>query len=252
MPTLVPEPSKSADTVLSVRGLSSGYGRIGILHKVDFEVRRGEIVAVIGPNGAGKTTMLSSISGLVGDVTAGSVTLMGTDVTRHKPRSIVRKGLLHIVEGHRVFGNLTVEDNLSLAGFGIDKTARQEAADRAWEAFPEIAEKRHEKAGRLSGGQQQMLVIAQGLVRRPDVLMLDEPSAGLSPLLVDRVLEVADELRRQGMGIVIVEQSVEKVLAVSDRAYVLSQGRISFEGPVSELASGEVLHRAYLGETHDN
>lgn len=246
MPTSAPDPTTERP-LLAVSGLSAGYGKLGVLTGVDFDVHRGEIVALVGANGAGKTTLLSCAAGLLRDVTAGTVSLNGQDVTRKKPRAIVKRGLLYVPEGHRVFPALSVEDNLHLAGYGIDRAARTASIAEAWEVFPEIAAKRQEKAGRLSGGQQQMLVIAQGLVRRPDVLMLDEPSAGLAPVLVDRILDVAGSLRDRGVGVVIVEQLVDKVLAVSDHAYVLTQGRVTFSGAASELASGDVLQRAYLG-----
>jgi len=189
--TSAPEP------LLSVGALESGYGKIRVLHGVDFAVSPGEVVALLGPNGAGKTTMLRALSGLL-PVNAGQVRFDGRDMTNATPREAARAGLVHVIEGHRVFTQISVTDNLLLAGYDLPRGERAMRIEEALSFFPEIAEKRHERGGALSGGQQQMLTVAQGLVRRPRLLMLDEPSAGLSPVLVDRVLNVIGQLRKQG------------------------------------------------------
>lgn len=232
--------------LLAVEGLSAGYGKIGVLHGVGLLVAAGEIVALLGPNGAGKTTLLKALSGLLpwtgGEVRFGGESLRGAD-----PRACARRGLVHVVEGHRVFTQVTVADNLALAGYDLPRLERGRRIAEALEKFPEIAAKRGERGGALSGGQQQMLAVAQGLVRRPRLLMLDEPSAGLSPVLVDRVFSVLSELRAGGTAVLLVEQLVEKALAVADRAYALAQGRIVLEAPASEPGLAGRLEHAYLG-----
>jgi branched-chain amino acid transport system ATP-binding protein len=240
----VPEP------LLSVKRLESGYGKIRVLHGVDLQVSAGEVVALLGPNGAGKTTLLRALSGLL-PVNAGEVRFDGKDFTHITPREAARAGLVHVIEGHRVFTQISVIDNLLLAGYDLPRTERTARTEEALSFFPEIAEKRHERGGALSGGQQQMLTVAQGLVRRPRLLMLDEPSAGLSPVLVDRVLDVIDKLRQQGTAVLLVEQLLEKALASADRVYAVVQGHIALEAPTSEDDLVHRLERAYFGhESH--
>ncbi len=221
MLTSAPEP------LLSVGALESGYGKIRVLHGVDFAVSPGEVVALLGPNGAGKTTMLRALSGLL-PVNAGQVRFDGRDMTNATPREAARAGLVQ-------------------AGYDLARGERAARIEEALSFFPEIAEKRHERGGALSGGQQQMLTVAQGLVRRPRLLMLDEPSAGLSPVLVDRVLNVIGQLRKQGTAVLLVEQLLEKALAAADRVYALVQGHIVLEAPTSEANLPQRLERAYFG-----
>jgi len=171
-------PTSAADPLLDIAGLSAGYGKIGVLHGVDLRVGRAEIVALLGPNGAGKTTLLRAVSGLL-PTTAGTVTFGGRNMRDAGPRATLRAGLAHVIEGHRVFTQLSVIDNLLLAAYDLPRGERRARVDEALGLFPEIAAKRHDRGGALSGGQQQMLAVAQGLVRRPRLLMLDEPSAGL-------------------------------------------------------------------------
>ena len=239
MPISAPEP------LLQVSGLSAGYGKIIVLEGVDLTIGAGEIVALLGPNGAGKTTLLKAVSGLL--PRTGKVQFGGRDISTASPRETVDAGLVHVVEGHRVFTSLTVFDNLLLAGYGLERTARAAQVDEALSFFPEIAAKRADKAGSLSGGQQQMLAVAQGLVRRPRLLMLDEPSAGLSPVLVDRVLSAAARLRDAGTAILLVEQLIEKALALADRVYALARGSIVLEAATSEADLPARLERAYFG-----
>jgi branched-chain amino acid transport system ATP-binding protein len=238
--TSVPEP------LLSVAALESGYGKIRVLHGIDFSMSSGEVVALLGPNGAGKSTMLRALSGLL-PATAGEVRFDGKDITNATPRETARAGLVHVIEGHRVFTQISVNDNLLLAGYDLPRGERAARVDEALSFFPEIAEKRNERGGALSGGQQQMLTVAQGLVRRPRLLMLDEPSAGLSPVLVDRVLNVIAQLRRQGTAVLLVEQLLEKALATADRVYALVQGQIVLEAPTSESNLPHRLEQAYFG-----
>ena len=240
MPISVREP------LLAIRGLRAGYGKIGVLHGVDLTIAPGEVVALLGPNGAGKTTLLRAASGLL-PWGAGEIRFAGSDLRGVGVRGTARLGLVHVIEGHRVFTQLSVIDNLLLAGYELPRAERMARAEEALSFFPEIAAKRHDRGGALSGGQQQMLAVAQGLVRRPRLLMLDEPSAGLSPILVDRVLGVARQLRESGTAILLVEQMIEKALALADRVYALARGRIVLEAPTTEPDLPRRLEEAYFG-----
>jgi branched-chain amino acid transport system ATP-binding protein len=231
---------------LHVVGLSAGYGKISVLNGVDLSVGAGEIVALLGPNGAGKSTLLKAISGLL--PRAGRIRFAGQDIGGAGPRDTVRAGLVHVVEGHRVFTTLTVFDNLLLAGYGMPRLELAVRVEEALAFFPEIAAKRTDRAVTLSGGQQQMLAVAQGLVRRPRLLMLDEPSAGLSPVLVDRVLAAMATLRENGTAVLLVEQLIEKALALADRVYALARGSIVLEARTSEADLPTRLEHAYFGQ----
>lgn len=239
-------PISAAESLIEVTDLTSGYGKIGVLHGVNLAIGKGEVVALLGPNGAGKTTLLRTISGLL-PASEGTIRLDGRDVGGSDARAMVRAGVAHVIEGHRVFTQLSVTDNLLLAGYYVPRGERAVRIEEALAYFPEIAEKRHEKGAALSGGQQQMLAVAQGLVQRPRLLMLDEPSAGLSPILVDRVLNVLGRLAKAGTAVLLVEQLIEKALATANRVYALAQGRIVFEAPTSEPNIATQLERAYLG-----
>ena len=241
MPTSVVEP------LLAVSRLESGYGKIRVLYGIDLQVSAGEVVALLGPNGAGKTTLLRALSGLL-PVGAGNVRFSGRDMTNVTPREAARAGLVHVIEGHRMFTHISVTDNLLLAGYDLPRGERAARVEEALAFFPEIADKRRERGGALSGGQQQMLTVAQGLIRRPRLLMLDEPSAGLSPVLVDRVLDVISRLRGQGTAVLLVEQLLEKALAVADRVYALVHGHIVLEAATGEANLRQQIERAYLGQ----
>ena len=238
-------PISAADPLLEIKGLSAGYGKIGVLSGIDLTVGAGEIVALLGPNGAGKSTLLKAISGLL--PRTGSIRFGGQDISRAHPRDAVNAGLVHVVEGHRVFTQLSVGDNLMLAGYGMSGAERAQRVEEALSYFPEIAAKRHDRAVTLSGGQQQMLAVAQGLVRRPRLLMLDEPSAGLSPVLVDRVLTTASQLREAGTAVLLVEQLIDKALKLADRVYALARGTIVLEASTTEADLHNRLERAYFG-----
>ncbi len=240
MPTSAPEP------LLEVTGLTAGYGKIVVLRDVALTIAAGESVALLGPNGAGKTTLLRAVSGLL--PRSGLVRFGGRDMAGAGPRETVRAGLVHVVEGHRVFTQLSVFDNLLLAGYGLSRAQLARQVDEALAFFPEIAAKRNDRAVTLSGGQQQMLAVAQGLVRRPRLLMLDEPSAGLSPVLVDRVLAAMGRLRAAGTAILLVEQLIEKALAASDRVYALARGSIVLEARTDEADLPNRLEHAYFGQ----
>jgi branched-chain amino acid transport system ATP-binding protein len=237
-------PISAADPLLRITGLSAGYGKIGVLRGIDLTVGAGEIVALLGPNGAGKSTLLKAISGLL--PRSGSIRFAGADMSTAGPRDAVNAGLVHVVEGHRVFTQLSVTDNLMLAGYGMPAAERVARVEEALRFFPEIAEKRADRAVTLSGGQQQMLAVAQGLVRRPRLLMLDEPSAGLSPVLVDRVLTAAAQLREAGTAVLLVEQLIEKALKLADRVYAMARGSIVLEASTSEADLPNRLERAYF------
>jgi branched-chain amino acid transport system ATP-binding protein len=240
-------PISGDEPLLDITGLSSGYGKIGVLHGVKLSVGAGEVVALLGPNGAGKTTLLRAVSGLL--PWSGSVRFAGRDLAGTSPRDTVKAGLTHVVEGHRVFTQLDVFDNLLLAAYDLPRGERAARIEEALGLFPEIAAKRHERAAWLSGGQQQMLAVAQGLVRRPRMLMLDEPSAGLSPVLVDRVLEVVRRLREGGTAVLLVEQLIEKALALADRVYALARGSIVLEADTGEADLPRRLEQAYMATT---
>ncbi|WP_210207083.1 ABC transporter ATP-binding protein [Methylobacterium currus] len=244
MPISAHDPENSP--LLQVQGLEAGYGKIRVLHGVDLVVKAGEVVTLLGPNGAGKSTLLRALSGLL-PVQAGTVRLGGALLSGAGPRTAVRAGLSHVIEGHRVFTAQTVRENLLLAAYDLPRGEREARIAEALSHFPEIAAKSHDKGASLSGGQQQMLAVAQGLVQRPRLLMLDEPSAGLSPVLVDRVLEVVTRLRRQGTAVLLVEQLVEKARAVSDRVYALAQGQIVLAAEAGAPDLPERLERAYFG-----
>jgi branched-chain amino acid transport system ATP-binding protein len=223
----------------------SGYGRKRILFGIDIEVSRGEVVCVIGPNGAGKTTLLLS---LMGGAThhEGRITFDGRDTAGLMPEQMVRAGLALCPEGRRIFQHLTVEENLLAALLPGRSRPRKEALSEAYELFPVLHQKRNEPAGRMSGGQQQMLAVARALVPRPDVLMLDEPSLGLAPKVVASIFERLLQLQSGGLTLVLVDQNVELALDVSDYAYVMQSGRMAMEGPAARLHKDPGLIEAFL------
>ena len=235
-----------AEPLLEVSGLSAGYGKVGVLHGVDLRVDTGEIVALLGPNGAGKSTLLRAISGLL--PATGTLRFAGRSISGQSPRDAVAAGLVHVIEGHRVFTGLSVHDNLLLAGYALPKAERLRRVEEALGTFPEISAKRAERGGALSGGQQQMLAVAQGLVQQPRLMMLDEPSAGLSPVLVDRVLAVLDRLRQGGTAVLLVEQLTVKAAALADRVCGLARGRIVLDVAADTPDVHARLERAYMGQ----
>jgi len=237
-------PILAADPLLDITDLSTGYGKIGVIRGIDLKIGAGEVVALLGPNGAGKTTLLRAVSGLL--PWSGSVRFAGRDLAGASPRDTVKAGIAHVIEGHRVFTQLTVSDNLLLAAYDLPRGERAARVEDALGLFPEIAAKRYERAAALSGGQQQILAVAQGLIRRPRLLMLDEPSAGLSPVLVDRVLVVVRRLREAGTAVLLVEQLIEKALALADRVYALARGSIVLEARTGEADLPHRLEQAYL------
>ena len=233
--------------LLEIEDLHVAYGKAEVVHGVSLIVGEGEFVTLIGRNGAGKSTTLHAISGLIAK-RRGRIRFAGQDVTGATPRDIVRAGLVQVLEGHRVFHPLTVEDNLLIGTYARTPRGDRSRLEAMYTLFPELAERRHQFASRLSGGQQQILAVAQGIIAEPRLLILDEPSGGLAPLVIDRILDVATALARDGVAILLVEQFVEKALAHADRCYLMATGRIVHEGPAKELAGSDILHSAYLGD----
>jgi len=236
-----------ADFALEVKDLRAGYEGVPVLHGISFEVREGEIVAIIGANGAGKTTTLRTIAGLLRP-TGGTVKFYGEDVTGLHAHVMVKKGLTYVPEGRRVFAKLSVKENLELGAFKEDN--REVVEQRlAWvyELFPILEERIDQKAETMSGGEQQMLAIARGLMSAPKVILLDEPSLGLQPSLVERVLQTVTEIRRHGVTVLMVEQRVLEALEIADRGYVIQSGRVVLSGSSQELLDSEEVRRAYLG-----
>jgi len=232
--------------MLSVEGLRSRYGRIEVLHGLDLEVTSGEIVTVIGANGAGKTTMLRCLSGLQ-PASAGTVMFRGGDISRVAAHRRVSLGLAQTPEGRQIFTNLTVEENLRLGAFLFSDDRVEKDMSDAFAMFPVLKEKRNLPAGGLSGGQQQMLAITRALMGRPTCLLLDEPSMGLAPILVDQILDVVKSLRDLDVTTLLVEQNAFAALSIADRAYVMETGRISMSGPAAELITDPRVREAYLG-----
>ncbi|HXE40799.1 MAG TPA: ATP-binding cassette domain-containing protein [Azonexus sp.] len=234
------------DVLLSVSGLESGYGRIKALKGIDFEVKRGETVALVGSNGAGKTTFLRTLSG-VQPMSAGRIRFDGEDISGLRADLRMRRGICQSPEGRQVFGPLSIEDNLRLGGYTQPKGQVEEDLEKVFSMFPILKEKRNLPAGTLSGGQQQMLAIGRALMGRPKLLLLDEPSMGLAPLLVQEVFNVVKTLKAQGMTIILAEQNAFAALALADRGYVLETGKITLTGSGQELIRNEQVRAAYLG-----
>ena len=231
--------------MLSVRNVSAGYGAFQALFEVSLEVKAGESVAVIGPNGAGKTTLLRAISKLV-DITAGEVAMEGKSLREVPAHEVIAHGISQVPENRRLFPRLTVEENLKMGAF----VARENFAsnlERAFELFPRLKERRKQMAGTLSGGEQQMCAIGRALMSEPKLLLLDEPSAGLAPVVVQSIFELVKKLCTQGYTVLIVEQNIRQVLKVVDRAYLLETGRIKSSGKSAELLASDEIRKAYLG-----
>jgi len=231
--------------MLRVRNMRTGYGSLEVIHGVSFHVERGEIVVLIGANGAGKTSLLKALAGLL-PVWDGSIETAGHDTTGMPPWKGVSVGLVLIPEGRSLFADMTVLENLRLGGYR--NPDRDVVIDEMFERFPPLYERRHQKAGTLSGGEQQMLAIARGLVARPRLLLLDEPSLGLAPLIVREVFNVIRELREQGVTVCMVEQNAAAALEIADRGYVLETGEIILEGDSADLLENPEVMRAYLGK----
>jgi branched-chain amino acid transport system ATP-binding protein len=229
--------------LLTVEGLRVAFGKVRVLESVDFRVGAGEVVALLGTNGAGKSTLLRAVSGLIRPA-AGSVQFDGEDVTGARPVDLVRRGLVQMPGGRATFPGLSVEENLRVGGITAPRTERAGRVGEVLAQVPWLAERRDQLAGSLSGGQQQQLALARALMGRPRLLMIDELSLGLAPVIVEQLLEVVEGLRQRGVSIVIVEQHVDMALAFADRAYFLERGQVRFEGPAADLHGRTDLLRA--------
>ena len=236
----MPEP------ILAVSGLHAGYGTTEILRGVDLTVRQGEIVAVLGANGAGKSTLNQAISGLVRPW-SGAIRFADTAIERERPAAIVAHGLIHVPEGRRIFPNMTVRENLDLGAYRRGRACREPNRTKVFSIFPRLAERQSQRAGTLSGGEQQMLAIGRGLMAEPKLLILDEPSLGLSPLLVEELFALIKRINADGTALLLVEQNVVQSLEVAERAYILDNGMFVLEGKAADLKNDPDLKRTYLG-----
>ena len=239
-------PPNSAAPLLEVERLSSHYGPVRAIHDVSLTVARGELVAIVGANGAGKTTLLRALS-RVQPISGGTIRFDGREITRRPPHRVAAAGLCQVPEGRQVFAPLSVADNLRLGGYRRPADEVEAETARIYQRFPILHEKRDQPAGTLSGGQQQMLAIGRALLGRPSLLLLDEPSMGLAPLLVEEILRVIQQLNEQGVTILLVEQNARAALGVAHRGYVLETGRITLTAPADQLLADEAVRRAYLG-----
>jgi branched-chain amino acid transport system ATP-binding protein len=239
--------------MLKVEALHASYGRTEVLHDITIDVNEGEVVCLLGANGAGKSTLLGCVSGVVFP-TQGKVFLFGSDVTGFQPDQMVRRGVCHVPEGKQIFQTLTVQENLKLGSYSYaDRVARTEIEsemEKIFTLFPRLQERKVQLAGTLSGGEQQMLAIGRALMGRPKLLLTDEPSLGLAPLIIKEIFKTVETLRQQGLTILLVEQNVRVALEVADRGYVMQNGRIALQGDCEQLAESELVTVAYLGRQH--
>ena len=241
------EEATDGDAILRLRDVHSYYGHIHALKGVEIEVRRGEVVTLIGSNGAGKSTTLKTISGLL-HPRSGVVEFEGQDISRRAAHDLVRDGISHAPEGRRIFSRLTVIENLAMGGYTRKPAEIAEDTERVFGLFPRLRERARQQGGTLSGGEQQMLAIGRALMSRPRVLLLDEPSLGLAPILVQQIFAIIQEINTQGTTILLVEQNALQALNVAHRGYVLQTGQVILSGKASELITNDMVRKAYLGE----
>lgn len=232
--------------MLKVNNINVYYGSIHAIKDVSFEVHKGEVVTLIGANGAGKSTILQTVSGLLRSKT-GSIEFLGKDISAVRPDKIVTMGLAHVPEGRRIFLQLTVEENLEMGAYTRPRSEIDASIENVYKRFPRLLERRKQIAGTLSGGEQQMLAMGRALMSHPELLMLDEPSMGLAPILVDQIFDIIKELHAAGTTILLVEQNANKALGIADRAYVLESGRVKLSGTGKELSESDEIRKAYLG-----
>ncbi|MEB3780691.1 MAG: ABC transporter ATP-binding protein [Desulfurococcales archaeon] len=235
-----------AGVILAVEGVTVYYGKIRALEDVSVETSEGEISAIIGRNGAGKTTLIKAVIGLV-DLRSGRILFKGKDITGLPPWERAKIGIGYVPEGRRLFPDLTVEENLLVSALYIDKSEIPDRLEEVYSLFPRLRERRRQKARTLSGGEAQMLAIARGLMSKPRIILMDEPSQGLAPIIVERLFEAIKGLKMEGYSILLVEQNAKKALEVADKVYVLETGRIVLEAPVDEALNNPMIRKAYLG-----
>ena len=235
-----------AEPLLAIDGLHAGYGTTEILRGIDLTVGEGEIVAVLGSNGTGKSTLNRTISGVM-RASHGTIRFLGAAIEQEPPKAIVARGLIHVPEGRRIFPNLTVRENLDLGAYRRARARRETNRSRVFSIFPRLFERQGQRAGTLSGGEQQMLAIGRGLMAEPKLLILDEPSLGLSPLLVEELFALIKTINAEGIALLLVEQNVVQSLEVAQRAYILDNGRFVLEGCSADIQNDPNLKRAYLG-----
>lgn len=239
---------KGENVMLAVKDLEVYYGSIHAIKKISFDVREGEIVTLIGANGAGKTTTLHAISGLV-KARSGEINFCGNNLRSMEAHKIIRLGLAQVPEGRRIFASMTVQENLEMGAYiRRDRDQIQQDYERVFERLPRLKERRRQIAGTLSGGEQQMLAIGRALMSNPKMLLLDEPSMGLSPLLVSEIFKIIRDVNESGMTVLLVEQNAKQALEIADRAYVLETGKIVKSGKASDLLNDDSIKKAYLGE----
>ena len=236
-----------AETMLNVEGVNVYYGAIHAIKDISFHVNEGEIVTLIGANGAGKSTNLKTISGLLHPKT-GTITYKGQNITGMRAHKIVQAGLAQVPEGRRVFLHMSVEENLEMGGYTQDRSTIAPNMEKVYKLFPRLKERRRQMAGTLSGGEQQMLAVGRALMSRPKMILMDEPSMGLSPLLVQEIFAIIQEINRQGITILLVEQNAQMALSISSRAYVLETGHITLSGDARALLDDARVKKAYLGQ----
>lgn len=232
--------------MLNVKDLNVHYGVINAIKDVSFEVSQGEIVALIGANGAGKTSIMHAISGLVKS-TSGSVQFLGQDITKVPAHKIIASGLAQVPEGRRIFSQLSVQDNLEMGAYLRKDKDVHEDLEKIYERFPRLKERKNQLAGTLSGGEQQMLAMGRALMSKPKLLLLDEPSMGLSPIMVNEIFSIIQEINKEGVTILLVEQNANKALSIANRAYVLETGNITISGQAKDVANNPKVKEAYLG-----
>jgi len=233
-------------SMITIKNLSAGYGFVEVLRDVSLDISAGEIVAVLGSNGVGKTTLNNTLSGLI-TPKSGEIYFENELISGHPPEEIVDLGLIHVPEGRKLFPNLTVRDNLELGSYSRGKSERSQSLEMVLQTFPKLRERISQLAGTLSGGEQQMVAIGRGLMSNPRLLILDEPSLGLSPLLVEQMFDLIKRINSKGLTILLVEQNVMQSLTIADRAYVIDEGKVSLSGTAEDLRNNAELKKSYLG-----
>jgi len=241
--------SEKPQALLEIKNLKVSYNGVPALRSVSMYVDKGEVVSVLGPNGAGKTTLLRTISGLVGAEDGSSILFRGSEILKLPPYRIAAEGIAHVPEGRQVFPDMTVQENLEVASVKVPRDARKKKIDGVYELFPELIKRKNQRAGALSGGEQQMLAIGRAITSNCEIVLIDEPSMGLAPVIVQRIFKTLKEIvRDQKLTLLIVEQNAKLSLPLSDRIYVLSQGAIAMEGPVSEIHDNQMIQDMYFAK----